>query len=97
VGDGKAWIGIELRSAAGRGTWQGARVEVEAGGRRQVRQAGTGGSYLSAHDPRLRFGLGPPAAGGPVTARVRWPGLAGERTHEGLAAGRYHVLERPER
>jgi hypothetical protein len=95
AGDGKAWIGIELRSPPGRGTWHGARVEVEAGGRKQMREAGTGGSYLSAHDHRLRFGLG--SAAGPVTVRVRWPGLEGERAHEGLAPGRYHVLERPER
>jgi thioredoxin-like negative regulator of GroEL len=36
----------------------GARVAVTAGGRRQVAHRLGGGSYLSAHDPRLHFGLG---------------------------------------
>lgn len=49
----------------------GARVTVHAGGRLQVREAGTGGSYLSASDPRVHFGLGTAAAADSVT--VRWP------------------------
>ena len=36
----------------------GARVTVEAGGRRQVADRFGGGSYQSASDPRLHFGLG---------------------------------------
>jgi hypothetical protein len=34
------------------------RVLVEAGGRRLVRHRVVGGSFVSAHDPRLHFGLG---------------------------------------
>lgn len=36
----------------------GARITLEAGGSRQVTQRLGGGSFLSASDPRLRFGLG---------------------------------------
>ena len=36
----------------------GARVTLRAGGRLQVREAGTGGSYLSTSDSRVHFGLG---------------------------------------
>ena len=36
----------------------GASVTIMAGGRRQVAQRCGGGSYQSAHDPRLHFGLG---------------------------------------
>src|SRR5262249_23635262 len=36
----------------------GARVEIESGGRRQVRFINGGGSYLSASDRRLLVGLG---------------------------------------
>jgi hypothetical protein len=49
----------------------GARLTLRAGGRTQVREAGTGGSYLSASDPRIHFGLG--AAGVADRLQVRWP------------------------
>jgi hypothetical protein len=49
----------------------GARVAVRAGGRLQVREGGTGGSYLSANDPRLHFGMGTARIVDSVT--VRWP------------------------
>jgi hypothetical protein len=49
----------------------GARVTLRAGGRQQVREAGTGGSYLSASDPRVHFGLGAAAFADSLT--VRWP------------------------
>ncbi len=50
----------------------GARVTLEAGGRRQIRYARTGFSYLSQGDPRLHFGLGDATTIDLVT--VRWPG-----------------------
>ena len=49
----------------------GARVTVTAGGRRQVAQRIGGGSYMSADDPRLHFGLGPNDRVEQV--EVRWP------------------------
>ena len=92
AGAGRTWIGIELRpSEPRRRAVHGARVEVEAGGARQVREVQTDGSYLSAHDARLRFGLRPGTTS--VTVTVRWPGSAEPRRHEGLAPGRYHVLQ----
>jgi tetratricopeptide (TPR) repeat protein len=61
----------------------GARVTVTAGGRNQVAARFGGGSYLSASDPRLHFGLG--AARRADRVEVRWP--SGSRnTYEGLAA-----------
>ena len=50
---------------------EGARVEILAGGRRQVREVRTDGSYLSAHQPAVHFGLG--AAGEAEEVRIRWP------------------------
>lgn len=49
----------------------GARVEIEAGGRKQVRWVAGGGSYLSASDRRLLVGLGKSTRADRV--RVVWP------------------------
>ncbi|MDR3634978.1 MAG: FG-GAP-like repeat-containing protein [Isosphaeraceae bacterium] len=49
----------------------GARVTVVAGGRRQLGSRSGGGSYLSASDPRLHFGLGESTVVEAV--EVRWP------------------------
>ena len=49
----------------------GARVTLTAGGRRQVAWRIGGGSYQSAHDPRLHVGLG--ASDRVESIEVRWP------------------------
>ncbi|RUL84906.1 FG-GAP-like repeat-containing protein [Tautonia sociabilis] len=49
----------------------GARVTLEAGGRRQVSWRQGGGSYQSAHDGRLHFGLG--TADRIDSVEIRWP------------------------
>jgi hypothetical protein len=92
AGDGQSWIGIDLRRGPTGGAVSGARVEVEAGGKKLVRFAGTDGSYLSSHDPRIRFGL----PGGParVDVRVLWPGAREPQVFAGLEARKYHALER---
>ena len=55
----------------------GARVEVTAGGRRQVQERQSGGSYLASHDPRLHFGLG---AATSAQVEIHWP----DGTHQTL-------------
>jgi hypothetical protein len=90
-GNRNAWIGFEL---AGRGNRHptGAQMTVTSGGRRQVRELVGGGSYCSAHDPRLLFGLG---SGEKVEkVEVRWPG-GGTTTLENLPARRYHRIQEP--
>jgi thioredoxin-like negative regulator of GroEL len=49
----------------------GASITVTAGGRKQVAQRTGGGSYQSANDPRLHFGLG--AADRVDSVEVEWP------------------------
>ncbi|HZW35243.1 MAG TPA: FG-GAP-like repeat-containing protein [Isosphaeraceae bacterium] len=64
-------ITIRLEGTASNRDGVGARVTLEAGGRRQVAFRVGGGSYQSASDPRLHFGLGPATR---VDAlEVRWP------------------------
>jgi hypothetical protein len=49
----------------------GARVSIEAAGRRQIDQVMSGGSYYSQNDMALYFGLGP--ATRVSRMEVRWP------------------------
>jgi hypothetical protein len=49
----------------------GALVTVETQGRKIMRRCATDGSYMSASDKRVHFGLG--TAAGPVAVTVRWP------------------------
>ena len=68
-GNRSHWLLVELVGAIPPDAL-GARVTVAAGGVRQVRERQSAGSYLSANDPRLHFGLGS-AARADVT--IRWP------------------------
>ncbi len=61
----------------------GARVTVSVSGRTMMAARFGGGSYQSASDPRLHFGLG--AAGVVDRLEVIWPSGRHDR-HEGLAA-----------
>jgi hypothetical protein len=68
---GGHYLTIALEGTASNRDGVGARVVVEAGGSRQVAQRLGGGSYLSACDPRLHFGLG--RATRVDRIEVRWP------------------------
>ena len=87
---GHHWVAFRLQSAGGNRFAIGARVTLEAGGARQIREVRSGGSYLSQSDLRPLFGLGSYA--GPVDVEVVMPG--GQRYRwQGLASGRLHVLD----
>ena len=67
---GNRWIGVRAMGASGRdmpGTLVGL---VLSDGSIRWRRVRTDGSYASANDPRLVFGLG--ASGQPARIRVRW-------------------------
>jgi hypothetical protein len=66
---GHHWIGLALRKPGKNPFCIGARVSLEAGGRRQSREVRSGGSYLSQSDLRALFGLG--SNPGPVDVEVR--------------------------
>jgi hypothetical protein len=77
------FLTLALEGVASNRDGVGAKVMVTAGGQIQVAARFGGGSYLSASDPRLHFGLG--AARRADRVEVHWP--SGRRdTYEGLAA-----------
>ncbi|HEY8549076.1 MAG TPA: ASPIC/UnbV domain-containing protein, partial [Vicinamibacterales bacterium] len=84
------WVGFRIAGPAPNPFAIGAKVTIDAGGRRQMREIRSGGSYLSQSDLRAHFGLGDHA--GPVSVEVRMPGGATWRWSD-LAVDRVHVLE----
>jgi hypothetical protein len=76
---------VDLAGAAPNLGAIGARIELEAGGRLQAREARTASSYLSQNEATLHFGVG--AAERVERLRVRWPD--GRRSElRDLSAGR---------
>ncbi|MSR75644.1 MAG: CRTAC1 family protein [Planctomycetes bacterium] len=66
------WIGFSLRGAKCNQGAVGARITVQADGKKQVREVMAGTSYASCSDPRLHFGIGSAANVEKIT--IRWPG-----------------------
>jgi len=88
----RSWIGLDLIGRRSNRSAVGAAVSVHAGGRVIHRQVKSGGSYLSASDPRLVIGVGSAARVDRV--EVRWPG--GARTEiDGPETHRFHLIREP--
>jgi hypothetical protein len=80
------WLQIGLEQTPGNRLGFGARVGIERSGRPTMwRRVRTDGSYLSASDARVQFGLGPSAKFDAVAvqwpdgAQERWPAMAADR------------------
>jgi enediyne biosynthesis protein E4 len=86
---GNHWVAFRVESPERNHFAIGARVTVEAGGKRQVREIRSGGSYLSQNDLRAHFGLG--SSVDPVDVEVRMTGGRRWRWHA-LGADQLHVL-----
>jgi len=82
------WLGLDLRPGAGLGNVFGAVVRLAASPAERKR-VGTDGSYASANDPRLIFGLGDNDAR--QTVYVHWPNGV-EESFESMPVNAYHVL-----
>lgn len=90
VENGHHWLGVELRGKSHRDAI-GARLTLEVAGRRLVRAVKGGGSYLSAGDRRVVFGLGSDSRVERLT--VRWPsGQTQVWPGEALPTDRYWLL-----
>jgi hypothetical protein len=70
VDEGNHWLGVALTGKPSPDA-VGAKLTLEADGRKLVRTIKGGGSYLSASDRRVVFGLGPARRFDRLT--VRWP------------------------
>jgi hypothetical protein len=101
-----SWIRLELIGDGVKSNRNaiGARVEISAGSKRQVRFINGGGSYLSANDRRLLIGLG--TAERAEKVEVTWPsggkqefrdlqGRRGWRLREGKQAAEQDLLSPP--
>ncbi len=92
---GKAhWLGVALRGQKERDL-VGTRLTLEVGGRRLTRFVKGGGSYLSAGDPRLVFGLADAARVERLTVEWSW-GETQQFDGASLAVDRYWVLREGE-
>jgi len=70
-GNRNHWLGIKLVGTKSNRDGVGAHVTVISGGKRRTKQRLGGGSYCSASDPRLLFGLSANAKIDEV--EVKWP------------------------
>jgi hypothetical protein len=87
------WIGFELQGTASNRDAIGAKITVEAGRNKRVRQIASGSSYLSSHDKRIVIGLGSGEGLSSVSAEIRWPNGDVQRVIN-LKVGEYHhILE----
>jgi hypothetical protein len=89
IGHRRHWIGIRALQPGMRRDALQARIEL-AGGRTVVRRVESGGSYATASDARVLFGLGAEAA--PRTIRVHWPDGKTE-DFGSLGVDRYWLIE----
>jgi hypothetical protein len=85
------WVSFRLEGRRSNRDGVGARVIIDAGGRRQVAERSGGGSYQSASDPRLHLGLG--RATKVDAVEVRWPSGRVDRFRDLEADAIYHLRE----
>ena len=71
-GNANHWVTLKLTGTKANRSAIGARVTLTAGGRTQMDEVRSGGSYLSQNDLRLHFGLG--TATRVDTVEIEWPG-----------------------
>jgi len=92
-GNRNHWITFRLEGTRSNRDAIGTRIEIDAGGRTQVAEVQSGGSYLSHNDMRIHFGLGDATRVDRV--RIRWPNSPMEEL-AGLEAGRFVTVKEGE-
>ena len=85
---GGSWITLRLEGTQSNRSAIGAKVMVEAAGRRHVAEVRSGGSYMSHNDTRVHIGLGEAMTADRVS--IRWPNGKTE-TVNGVPARKFYV------
>ena len=86
---GGHWVTLRLEGVNSNRSAIGAKVTIQAGGRRQVAEVRSGSSYISHNDTRVHFGLGSATRVDRVT--VRWPN-GSEASFGSAAADGFYVI-----
>lgn len=86
----KSWIGFTLEGTRSNRNGYGARVSVTVGGKTYVRHCHTDGSYLSASDKRVHFGLGNATQIEKIS--IQWPSGV-QQTVSNAALNRYNAVK----
>lgn len=89
-GDSLSWIGFLTQGTRSNRSGIGSRIRVRAGPRLWTNEVRSGGSYISQHDRRVRFGLG--KAEKIDSLEIRWPDGQVQQ-FENLAAKKYYLLQ----
>jgi tetratricopeptide (TPR) repeat protein len=89
------FLTLRLEGTASNRDAIGARVTISAGAQRQTAWRLGGGSYASASDPRLHFGLGPARRIDEI--EVRWPSGRVDRFHDLPSDAGYRIREGAEK
>lgn len=84
-----SWISLSCARGAGGSPAVGARVTITAGGRTQIGEVRSSGSYLSTNAPAVHFGLGRATTVDAVV--IRWPGGRSTRLRD-LACNRAYTI-----
>lgn len=94
VGQENSWLGLQLKTKANGPNALGAAVSlVKDEGESMLRRVRTSGSYVSANDPRVLFGLGSMSDSGEVEIVVHWVNRDKELFGP-LAVRQYHLIVR---
>ena len=86
-----SWVSFLLQGTQSNRDAIGARVTLKTVSRTQVREVTRGGSYLSAQDPRLYFGLH--TAKQVEHLQIKWPSGRVDEIGPFEARRRYRVVE----
>jgi hypothetical protein len=86
------WLTVKLKGKKSNRDGIGARLELLAGGRKQIAERVAGSSYLSQDDGRIHFGLGSTSKADKLT--IHWPS-GQEQVLENPAIDRILTVEEP--
>ena len=92
IGPTGNWLAIALAQAGGNHNAVGGWIEVDVGGRRQIREVTVGGGHASGSLAPHHFGLGGNAR---ARVRVRWPGTDAWTGWQVVAGDQTITIERP--